>query len=127
MDKPQQKERAMEKKVKGWRQGDIVITEVDVLPKAAKRISHDGVLAYGEVTGHKHQIVGDGIKYFRDAPGDLYFEVQSRFVDLNHGSMPTAREQKDGHFPHRIPAGIYKVSHQREWDWRTEIIRTVED
>src|SRR5689334_15480868 len=109
-------------KQKFWRQGDVGILQIDALPQDAKAVEHDGVLAYGETTGHKHQLVGGRVKYFRDGRGELFFEVTSRFVDLNHGSMPSAKEQSDGHFSHRLPAGIYKVNHQREYDWQEGLL-----
>jgi hypothetical protein len=115
------------KKQNAWRQGDVGIRQIEKIPPSAQEIEHDGVLAYGETTGHKHQLVGGEVKYFRDDRGDLFFEVVSRFVDLNHGSMPTAREQTDGHFAHKLPAGVYRVDHQREYDWQNEILRRVED
>jgi len=113
--------------MRAWRQGDVGILTVDSVPAKAKAIEHDGVLALGETTGHKHQLVRGRVKYFRDEGGDLFFEVTSRFVTLNHGSMPTAKEQSDGHFPHRLPAGVYRVTHQREFDWQNELLRNVED
>lgn len=121
----------MKKRKPFWRQGDVGILKIDKLPDGgAVEIEHDGILAYGEVTGHKHQLVGDGIKYFRDSSGTLFFEITSRFVDLNHGSMPTARVQPDDHhhYSHRLPAGIYqKTVPQREADWFNEVNRNVED
>lgn len=111
-------------KTKVWRQGDVVIAREKV-PAQAKEIEHDGVLAYGEVTGHKHQLVGGGVKYFRDDKGALFFRVSSRFVDLNHGGQPAVKS--DGHFAHRLPAGSYRVLHQREADWLEEVTRNVED
>jgi len=110
--------------MRAWRQGDIIIVEAE-LPKAAKEIEHDGVLAYGEVTGHKHQLIGNGVKYFRDDRGDLFFEVTSRFVDLNHGTMPSMKS--DGHFPHQFKKGTYQVIRQREADWIAEVNRNVSD
>lgn len=110
-----------------WRQGDIGILAVSAVPESAKEIQHDGVLAYGETTGHKHQLVGGKVRYFRDNHENLFFEVTSRFVMLCHGSVPTAREQGDGHFAHRLPAGVYKINRQREFDWQNELLRNVED
>jgi len=111
---------------KAWRQGDVGVIESSI-PKGAKEVAHDGVLAYGETTGHKHQLVGGRVRYFRDANNDLYFKVESRFVSLNHGSTPTARVQQDGHCAHELPTGTYKVVHQREYDWQGEMLRHVED
>jgi len=108
-----------------WRQGDVSLISLDKVPDGATEIEHDGVLAYGEVTGHKHQLVGGKVKYFRDAAGELFFEVTSRFADLNHGTMPTVRSE--GHFAHRLPAGVYKMNHQREADWVGEVTRNVAD
>lgn len=112
--------------MKVWRQGDVIIAESEI-PKTAKEIKHNGVLAYGEVTGHKHQLVGGQIKYFRDEAQEekLFFEVRSRFVDLNHGTMPSVNS--DGHFPHQLPAGNYAFWRQREADWINEVNRNVSD
>ena len=41
------------------RQGDVFLQRVAVMPSGATEIKPDGgdvVLAYGEVTGHKHRI-----------------------------------------------------------------------
>lgn len=112
------------KTVKAWRQGDVVIVQVE-LPKNVEVVDHDGILAYGEVTGHKHQLVDGRVKYFRDGKGDLYFKVESRFVSLNHGSQPSVKSE--GHFAHKLPAGTYRVIHQREADWASEVTRYVQD
>lgn len=45
--------------MKFYRQGDIVLREVSRLPKGVCACS-DGVLAYGEQTGHFHRVDGDG-------------------------------------------------------------------
>ncbi len=41
------------------RQGDVLVLEIDDIPKDARRVPRDDgrvVLAYGEVTGHAHAI-----------------------------------------------------------------------
>ena len=101
-----------------WRQGDVIVVEVKI-PKGAEPIEHDGVLAYGEATGHRHQLVAgpdSRIRYFRDATQD-YFEVVSGFADLRH----------EGHFDHRFPKGVYSWHRQREADWVNEATRNVND
>lgn len=114
--------------MKAYRQGDVVIIEAE-LPPDAQEIEHDGVLAYGEATGHKHQLVGGEVRYFRDSRGELFFEVTSRFVDLNHGSQPSVKSE--GHFAHRLPqlkrGLVYKYQPQREADWLSEVTRDVAD
>ena len=127
----------MDEKRLFWRQGDVGIIKVDSIPETAKEVKHNGVLAYGEVTGHKHQLVGGKVRYFQDTDhlDKLYFKVESRFVSLNHGmgSVPTTKKEDDavakdeGHFTHELPAGDYELIHQKEFDWASEALRTVED
>ena len=123
-------------KIPYWRQGDVGLLKIDKvgggIPPSAKPIEHNGILAYGETTGHKHQVVGGRAHYFMDEtqPQKLFFKVESRFVDLNHGSQPTVKEKapgEEGHFPHQLPAGEYVKLPQDEFDWMTETIRPTED
>ena len=126
-----------------WRQGDVVVLRGMPIPEAAKPVQHDGVLALGEVTGHKHQVIGKGVKYFMDdkRPGVLHFNVP-RFATLNHGigmgkaNLPTEKREDDpetieskeeGHFTHDLPAGDYVRVTQNEYDWVNEALRPVED
>ena len=46
-------------KMRQYRQGDVLLVEIPSLPKKAKRVSGKDriILAFGEVTGHAHQIV----------------------------------------------------------------------
>ena len=48
------------------RQGDLFFEEVKELPKEAK-VRQSKVLAYGEVTGHSHTLVGDYVEVYEDA------------------------------------------------------------
>ena len=108
-----------QKRLKVWRQGDIPITEILELPDDAVEIAHDGILAYGEATGHKHQIVpgpNSRVRFFRSEKINV-FEVITGFADLHH----------EGHFTHRFPKGLYRWDRQREADWMNEATRNVED
>jgi hypothetical protein len=127
----------MEGKKEFWRQGDVGILKIDKIPETAKEIKHDGILAYGEVTGHKHQLVGGKVRYFMDSDhlDKMYFKVESRFVNLNHGlgNKPTVKKEEDaatteeGHFTHELPQGDYELLRQKEFDWQSETTRAVED
>jgi len=99
-----------------WRQGDIPVTQINELPADAIEIEHDGVLAYGEATGHKHQIADGRVRFFRSEHGN-FFEVLSGFALLKH----------EGHFDHKLPKGLYRWDRQREADWLNEVTRNVED
>lgn len=120
--------KTIERLNQGIRQGDVHVLAVSKTA-GMREVEHDGVLALGEVTGHKHQLVGGKVRYFRDDRGDLFFQPIDRFVDLNHGSMPTVRSE--GHFAHRfVNLGddiVYRVGHQREADWLAEVNRDVAD
>lgn len=101
---------------KVWRQGDIVISRISKLPKGAVEIKHDGVLAYGEATGHRHRIAEGRVRFFRSGAENL-FEVMSASALLTH----------EGHLDHRLPRGKYRWNQQREADWMTETTRNVAD
>lgn len=89
--------------MKMYRQGDVLIQEVKEIPKEAVKIT-DPVLAHGEVTGHKHQVVG--AVQVMQSPRQKYLEVEEdggRLVHEEHGAV-------------ELPAGKYAVIRQREYN-----------
>lgn len=40
-----------------YRQGDILLKSIEIIPSEATEIE-DRILAYGETTEHKHQLIG---------------------------------------------------------------------
>ena len=48
----------MKNQITAFRQGDVVVTPVDIEIKGLKKLPHT-ILALGEVTGHKHAAVCD--------------------------------------------------------------------
>lgn len=105
------------KKQKVYSQGDVVLIDVE-LPKDVVEVEHwDGILAYGEVTGHAHRIVKGDVRYFRDSCGDGFLQVLSDFAEIGHEDHPIVR----------IPRGIRKNQQAREVDWMSEQIRNVQD
>ena len=103
-----------------YRQGDVLITRVRSIPKAAKAKARDNgrvVLAYGEVTGHAHAIVEAEATLFSlldDTQEQLYLEADGT-VHLRH----------EEHAPITIPPGRYRITHQREY--QPDSIRRVAD
>ena len=90
------------------RQGDIFFQQIDKLPSKGLKKKADAILAYGEVTGHSHQIttaISDCESYV-DEKGDIYIR--------------SVNEIKVGHDEHNIitiPQGEWIcVSRQREYD-----------
>jgi hypothetical protein len=90
------------------RQGDIFFKKVSKIPTKGLKKKTDAILAYGEVTGHSHQIttpISDCESYV-DESGDIYIR--------------SANEIKVGHDEHNVitlPANEWIcVSRQREYD-----------
>ncbi len=102
-----------------YRQGDVLIREVESIPEGLHRVPLEGgrvILAHGEVTGHAHAVVGD--VEFRAA--DL--------ADLEERFLRVAREARVVHEEHgtiTLPPGDYEVVRQREYT--PEQIRPVAD
>ena len=63
-------------------QGDVLLDLV-TLPVTAKRKEGKAILAYGEVTGHCHEVMGEGVSVFEDEAGLLYVTVEHD-VPLTH-------------------------------------------
>lgn len=101
-------EETMESTTRMVRQGDVLVTRVDSLPeKLSERPRDEGrvILAYGEVTGHCHQVADPGAAALLDAPdGETYLRVD-RLSELVH----------DEHGAIALEPGNYKVTRQREY------------
>ncbi|MBS2000878.1 MAG: hypothetical protein U0103_14705 [Candidatus Obscuribacterales bacterium] len=92
-----------------YRQGDVLLMQVSELPVEAKEEepSDKIVLAYGEVTGHSHSVRKEDAKLFRNNEDSyLVVETKANLVHEEHDSIP-------------LPAGVYKVIRQREYNPRT--------
>ncbi len=92
-----------------YRQGDVFLMEVSKLPHSAtaEAASEKIVLAYGEVTGHSHSVRAEDAKLYRDNE-DSYLVVENKanLIHEEHDTIP-------------LPAGVYKVIRQREYNPRT--------
>ena len=92
-----------------FRQGDVVLVEVQSMPARATALDHR-ILAKGEVTGHQHQVTeGDATLYEHE--GTLFLRVESETAVLTH----------EEHEPIMLPKGTFRVSIQREYEpasWR---------
>jgi len=92
-----------------YRQGDILLRRVDVLPATSSVVARrDGriVIAEGETTGHAHAI---------EAPPEeatlLATAQNARFLQLT-AAVELRHEEHD---PIAVAPGIYEVIQQREW------------
>lgn len=115
-------------KFQTFRQGDVILIATSKAPSAqAKRIADNGrtILAYGEVTGHAHEVIAmPAIDNRDDVPAMELFEepdgtrllVVRRAVELQH--------QEHGRIA-LAPNVTYEVRRQREYT--PEAIRSVQD
>lgn len=89
------------------RQGDIWFEAVDKIPSKGLKKKTDGILGFGEITGHKHEVVSlvSDCESYVDEQGDIYIR--------------SANEIKVGHDEHNVinlPANQWIcVSRQREY------------
>lgn len=102
------------KRQRQFRQGDVLLQRVRSIPKGATRKPTDQgrvILAYGEVTGHAHQVVvadrtdAETVEAFL---AELNGEV---FLSAPAGGSVVHEE----HSTIQLEPGTYKVIRQREW------------
>lgn len=87
------------------RNGDVFLRQVP-LPTIAKKVSQDRpeVLAYGEVTGHSHRIEGATVeRYEHDGRAYILLAEAGLLTHEEHGQAV-------------VPAGIYEVIIERDYD-----------
>ncbi len=90
--------------MKCFRQGDVLIKQVGGLPKTAQKRAN-GILAYGEVTGHCHQIEDQTKAEVLEVQNGLYLRVGKEGARIIH----------EEHSPITLPAGNYEIAIQREY------------
>jgi hypothetical protein len=103
--------------MKAYRQGDVSILAVNDVPKQARKVKGELVLARGEATGHAHRIIEGQAFLYRLATGILYLRVLSEYARLFH----------EEHTDVVLPQGDYEIRRQREFDWVGAGVRYVAD
>lgn len=99
---------------KQYRHGDVLIEQVDALPKVREKLPHT-ILAHGEATGHCHRI-----KESSDA--DLYVGSDGFYLHVRGPAVSVVHEE---HTPITLTTGYYRVWRQREYS--PEEVRIVRD
>ena len=87
---------------KKYRQGDVLLVPVEKQPEAFFKKREDGVVAYGEVTGHTHRIINGTV-------ADLF--EHGLYVNVDSGGKIV----HDEHNAIDLDKGLYKVVIQREY------------
>ena len=97
-------------------QGDVIIERVGRLPNGCRKLDHL-VLAEGEVTGHKHEIIlqGDLIELY-EKDNKMYVKAKSKGL-LKHAEHKTIE----------VDPGIWEVRKVREKDHFADEVREVRD
>jgi len=70
-----------------YRQGDVCIRKVAKLPDGLKK--KDSILAYGEVSGHKHRLTGSAHQVFVNPKQEQFIQVSEKteLVHEEHGTI----------------------------------------
>lgn len=95
-------------------QGDVLIRRADI-PKKAKRKKGRAIVAYGEATGHCHEVIGSGV--------EVYEENGTLYVSAPSGGTIKHEEHK----PITLPPGDYQIGIVKEYDHFAEEARNVRD
>lgn len=120
---------------KQYRHGDILLIRIEELPKSKKFKTKKGkVILEGEVTGHAHRLKGNAKilekaeRIINPSPtGSLpvrNIPMRSQIIGYAVVKEPTELIHEE-HNTITIPAGIYEIRRQREYD--ADYIRFVED
>lgn len=101
-------------------QGDVLLSPVQSIPDACKKLSDKRgvVLAEGEITGHYHGIAESSGVELLEAPD------RTRFLRVT-ASRATLTHQE--HKPVTIGCGTYRLGIVREKDWFQDMVRNVVD
>lgn len=102
------------------RQGDIFFEEIKELPQNLKKYDSN-ILAYGEMTGHSHQIITPSMSEldsYVDEDGDIFVRSTQSEIKIGH----------DEHDIVTLPKNQWhRISRQREYDPVLERQRQVAD
>lgn len=98
------------------RQGDVILAEIKEIPKGAKKLDHL-VLAEGEVTGHKHQVLEKETAELYEKNGKLFLRVIGDECKVNHEEHKTINPVKKDYF----------VDFPQEYDYVAEENKKVVD
>lgn len=90
--------------MKAYRQGDVLIREVDAIPATASKLNR-AELAYGEVTGHSHRIEDM-------TAAELLADGDKLYMTVSADGGVTIRHEE--HAAQVIPAGNYEIVAQVE-------------
>ena len=106
-----------------YRQGDVLFRQIRKLPKGEQKKRENATVAYGEVTGHSHQLAIEDreVAEVLEIGEGLFVHVTAAGVRIEGGATFVHEE----HGPITLPPGDYEITIQREYS--PEIVRSVID
>jgi hypothetical protein len=90
-----------------YRQGDVLLQRIVRLPPTVRQATSDGpcILAYGEASGHTHQVRSGGRLWTDARDGETRVLEVTTITVLEH----------EEHAPIRLGPGLYEVIRQEEY------------
>lgn len=98
-----------------YRQGDVMFARISKSPSGERKKRENGIVAYGEVTGHMHRVECLEQAEVCEVENGLYLRVGEAGVRIVH----------DEHAAIALPPGEFQVVLQREY--QPEGVRGVVD
>jgi hypothetical protein len=115
-----------------YRQGDVLIEAIDVIP--ARETVREELLVRGEGRNHGHFIFGSDVVISKAFEGELTEGggIVTQYLDLKEEGelrhlLIDSGEWSNEHDTIRIPPGKYRVIKQREYNPYAKAIRAVRD
>jgi hypothetical protein len=115
-----------------FHQGDVQGRKIQVLPEGAKIIKNTP-LAYGEHSGHVHQITGEVELYEYDGKFIAVIGSDGAFLQHVHETTVAGKEKfnaplpKADHHPVHLPAGIYEFGIHKRYNPFSKVFERVID
>lgn len=88
-----------------FRQGDVLIRQIEAMPATNSKQRKSGILAEGEVTGHAHRIEDLAAAEVLEVGEGLYLRVGEQGVRIVH----------EEHAPITLAPGNYEIVRQKEY------------
>ncbi|MEJ5262220.1 MAG: hypothetical protein WHT45_06030 [Ignavibacterium sp.] len=96
------------------RQGDILFIQVQKMPDDCQ-LNNSLVLAEGEASGHKHQVISGSAKFYKSNKSVIEWSNHSQiigYLEVNDSAIVG----HDEHLPVLLTQGIFAVIQQRNFN-----------
>jgi len=106
-----------------YRHGDLLITQINAIPEDTVQI-HEKIIAEGEISGHKHKLVGSAQVHIR--PSFLNDPINDN-SEIWFNAFDEIKIIHEEHKTLEIPKGVYKVTKEQQFDPFEHLIQEVID